>query len=122
MNNLFDETIVLRKKYNSKTDKTQAIRNGSYVVVKKNNPIHSKNYKLEYETEELKHNKIEMSVSKLISQARINKGYNLKQLANLMNVDAKTINNYESGRAIPDHKILNKLEKHLQVSLRIKKK
>ena len=121
MNNLFDETIVLRKKYNSKTDKTQAIRNGSYVVAKKTNPLHSKNYKLDNETEELKHNKIEMSVSKLISQARINKGYNQKQLANLINVDAKTINNYENGRAIPDHKILNKLEKYLHVSLRGKK-
>ena len=64
MNNLFDETIVLRKKFNDKNMKKQAIREGNFVTKAKPKPGGALNYKLDNETEEHKQKKIDIRLSK----------------------------------------------------------
>ena len=44
-----------------------------------------------------------------------------KELAQKLNIDSKIIQTYESGKAIPEHKLMIKLEKILNVKLNKKK-
>jgi putative transcription factor len=74
--------------------------------------------KLAEETEELKHKTITMEVRLVIQQARTAKGLKQEDLARLINEPQKVIAEYESGKAIPNQQIFNKLEKALQVKLR----
>jgi putative transcription factor len=65
------------------------------------------------------HNKVSLSTAKTIQQGRIAKGFKTqKDLANAIGVNASIINAYESGRAIPDVQIMQKLRKVLGVKLK----
>jgi putative transcription factor len=57
--------------------------------------------------------RVGVELSKKIQQARVSKGLTQEQLANKINEQKSVINSYESGKAIPDNRILIKLEKIL---------
>ena len=60
--------------------------------------------------------KVSLSVSKTIQNGRIAKGFKTqKDLANAINVPVDIIKAYESGKAIPDNNILQKLRRVLGV-------
>jgi len=64
------------------------------------------------------HEKVSLSVAKTIQQARIAKGFKTqKDLAVAMGIPANVINSYESGKAIPDVQIMQKLRRVLGVKL-----
>lgn len=78
--------------------------------------------RLEAETDELKHNRVDKSLSKAIQQARLAKKMNQKALATAINEKPNVIQDYESGKAIPNPQILNKLDRALGCKLpRVKK-
>jgi len=65
---------------------------------------------IENDNDNLKHDYIGINLGKQIQQARISSGYNTQKLfANALNVSGMIINDIESGRAIPDPKILQKI-------------
>lgn len=65
------------------------------------------------------HEKVSLSLAKTIQQARIGKGFKTqKDLAVAVGVPANVINSYESGKAIPDNQILQKLRRVLGVKLK----
>ena len=65
------------------------------------------------------HKKVSLSMAKMIQQGRIAKGFNTqKDLAIAVGVNASIINAYESGRAIPNTAILQKLRRVLSVKLK----
>ncbi|KAL5012147.1 hypothetical protein ScPMuIL_010698 [Solemya velum] len=74
--------------------------------------------KLDRETEELHHDKLGLDVGKLIQQARQARGLTQKELATRVNEKQQVVNEYESGKAIPNQQILSKLEKTLGTKLR----
>jgi putative transcription factor len=74
--------------------------------------------KLENETDELQHKKVNTEVKKAIMQGRLAKKLTQAQLAQQINEKPQIIQEYESGKAIPDQKILSKLERILGVKLR----
>jgi putative transcription factor len=74
--------------------------------------------KLEKEEETFKHQKVSLNMSKRIAQARNEKKLTQKDLANGIFVPLKTIQDYESSKAIPNHIIINKMEKFLNCRLR----
>lgn len=78
--------------------------------------------KLDRETEELKHDKLSIDVGRLIQQGRQAKGFNQKDLATKINEKPQIIQEYESGKAIPNNVILGKLERTLGIKLRGKDK
>jgi putative transcription factor len=66
--------------------------------------------KFEKETEILKHDNVGASIGRQIQQARIASGFTTqKSFANALNILPNLVNDYESGRAIPDPKILQKM-------------
>lgn len=62
--------------------------------------------------------KLGMNAGKQIQQARCTKGLSQKQLAQMVNVKAQVITDYESGKAMPDRAILNKLNRALGIVIK----
>ena len=69
------------------------------------------------ETELGTHKKVGKETGLTIQRARVSKQYTQKDLAGLINVSSDIISSYESGKAIPDHKIMQKLRRVLSVKL-----
>ena|SRR6218665_832395 len=78
--------------------------------------------KLDGETEDFHHKKVEMDVSKLISQQRQKLGISQKDLATKICEKPQIVNEYEGGKALPNQQILAKLERALGIKLRGKDK
>tara|TARA_B100001113_G_C20859019_1_gene513066 strand:- start:355 stop:717 length:363 start_codon:yes stop_codon:yes gene_type:complete len=63
------------------------------------------------------HKKVGKETGLTIQRARVSKKYTQKDLANLINVSSDIIASYESGKAMPDHNIMQKLRRILCVKL-----
>jgi putative transcription factor len=59
-----------------------------------------------------------MSVSKAIQQGRQAKNLTQKDLATKINEKPQIVNEYESGKAVPNQQILGKMERILGIRLR----
>mmetsp|Transcript_7954 Transcript_7954/g.10950 ORF Transcript_7954/g.10950 Transcript_7954/m.10950 type:complete len:176 (-) Transcript_7954:428-955(-) len=69
------------------------------------------------ESDELKHSKVDKSLSKAIMQARTAKKMTQKDLATAINEKPQVIAEYESGKAIPNPQIISKMERKLGCKL-----
>jgi putative transcription factor len=78
--------------------------------------------KLDRETEELHHQTVTQDVARLIQQTRQAKGITQKDLATKICEKPQVVNEYESGKAIPNQQVIGKLERALGVKLRGKDK
>lgn len=131
----WDTVTVLRKRAPpASTTKSQAFVNaarqsGAQVVTEKKyasatnkHPVTDKDTaKLDRETEQLQHALVDASVSRVISQARVAKGWKQKDLATHIAEREQIVQQYEAGTAIPNSFILGKMERVLGVKLRGKK-
>ena len=124
--NQWDKTLILRKKRIKGT------------VLKKKNPISSKNVsselrysegnkktdavmdkrKLDENDDGGKLPELGLNIGQRIQQARAAKGMKQKDLATKCNEKPNVIAEYEQGKAIPNNQILGKLERVLGVKLR----
>ncbi|XP_042424385.1 multiprotein-bridging factor 1b-like [Zingiber officinale] len=77
--------------------------------------------KLDEETENLTHERVSTELKKNLMQARLEKKLTQAQLAQLINEKPQIIQEYESGKAIPNQQIIIKLERVLGTKLRGKK-
>ncbi|XP_010925628.1 multiprotein-bridging factor 1b [Elaeis guineensis] len=77
--------------------------------------------KLDEETETLSHERVPSELKKNIMKARMDKKLTQAQLAQLINEKPQVIQEYESGKAIPNQQIIIKLERVLGAKLRGKK-
>eukprot|EP00262_Sarcandra_glabra_P010445 TRINITY_DN25738_c0_g1_i1.p1 TRINITY_DN25738_c0_g1~~TRINITY_DN25738_c0_g1_i1.p1 ORF type:complete len:143 (+),score=34.96 TRINITY_DN25738_c0_g1_i1:108-536(+) len=77
--------------------------------------------KLDDETENLSHERVPTELKKNIMQARMDKKLTQSQLAQLINEKPQVIQEYESGKAIPNQQVITKLERVLSTKLRGKK-
>ncbi|ODV96848.1 hypothetical protein PACTADRAFT_48656 [Pachysolen tannophilus NRRL Y-2460] len=84
----------------------------------KGDPEGQKLAKIDRENEVAPPKKIDASVGKAISKARLDKKMTQKDLATKVNEKQNVINDYEAGRAVPNQQLLAKLEKTLGVKLR----
>lgn len=66
----------------------------------------------------IKPKKLDATVGKTISKVRTEKKLSQKDLATKINEKPQIINEYESGKAIPNQQILGKIERALGVKLR----
>ena len=129
MENQWDQVVISKKKpVDTKSTKAinNAIRTGAEIDSQKKwgggeNKQHytSKNTaKLDRETEELKVDRVPMTVGKAIQKARAAKEWSQKDLATKVNEKQSVINEYEAAKAVPNQQVLTKLEKALGVKLR----
>ncbi|XP_068645075.1 multiprotein-bridging factor 1b-like [Aristolochia californica] len=131
------EPVVIRKKTpNAATKKDEkavnaARRSGAEIeTLKKSNAGTNKaassstslnTRKLDDENENLAHDRVCTELKKAIMQARMDKKLTQSQLAQLINEKPQIIQEYESGKAIPNQQIITKLERALGLKLRGKK-
>ncbi|KAK8559189.1 hypothetical protein V6N12_042471 [Hibiscus sabdariffa] len=131
------EPIVIRKKApNAATKKDEKVVNAARRAgaeiesVKKSNAGTNRaasssttlnTRKLDEETENLAHDRVPTELKKAIMQARMDKKLTQAQLAQLINEKPQIIQEYESGKAIPNQQIIGKLERALGTKLRGKK-
>ncbi|XP_067825613.1 endothelial differentiation-related factor 1 homolog [Heptranchias perlo] len=128
----WDTVTVLRKKgpnaaqAKSKQAITSAQRRGDDVETtkkwsagqNKQHTITKNTAKLDRETEELHHERVSLTVGKLIQQGRQNMGMNQKDLATRISEKPQVIADYECGKAIPNNQVLGKVERVLGLKLR----
>nr|WRJ69742.1 helix-turn-helix domain-containing protein [Oceanusvirus sp.] len=74
--------------------------------------------KLDRETDRLDHDRVSRATSQAIVTARTAKKLNRQKLATAVNLPVKVVEEYETGKAIPDGKVLQKLSRFLGVPLR----
>ena len=111
------EQIILRsKKLKLQEQKKKNRLDGSVSVEKKKN-VNTKLYDLENETENVKVETINKSISNEIRTHRTKLNLKQKDLANRINVPLQIIQKYENGSSQTDIKILLKLEKILKCKL-----
>lgn len=120
------------EKVKGQSDKTRmniAMRNGTSVSSLKSGNLNKAGTnglnntaisvkKLEKEEDTFKLPKVSLTMGKRIAQVRNEKKMTQKDLANAMCVPIKIIQDYESSKAIPNHVIINKMEKILCAKLR----
>ncbi|KAE8653832.1 Multiprotein-bridging factor 1a [Hibiscus syriacus] len=76
--------------------------------------------KLDEDTENLAHERVPTELKKAIMQARMDKKLTQAQLAQMINEKPQIIQEYESGKAIPNQQIIGKLERLLGQSCEVK--
>tara|TARA_Y100000590_G_C15472636_1_gene920801 strand:- start:588 stop:920 length:333 start_codon:yes stop_codon:yes gene_type:complete len=69
----------------------------------------------EVDKDSFKNKKVTIEFSKQMSKHRNAKGLTQKQLAQKINVKPAIINDYETGKAIPNPAILNKIKRTLNI-------
>lgn len=69
------------------------------------------------ETEVFKTQRAGLTLGKAIMQARTDKKLNQKDLGTKINETARVVQDYESGKAVPNPQIISKLERALGVKL-----
>lgn len=62
--------------------------------------------------------RVDVSVGKAIQKGRQDKNITQKDLAQLINEKPQVVNEYESGKAIPNQNVLGKMERALGIKLR----
>ncbi|KAL5074430.1 hypothetical protein RYX36_013414 [Vicia faba] len=131
------EPVVLRKKAPTsaarKDDKAvnAARRSGADIeTMKKHNVATNKaassstslnTKRLDEDTENLAHDQVPTELKKAIMQAWTDKKLTQAQLAQIINEKPQVIQEYESGKAIPNQQIIGKLERALGAKLHGKK-
>ena len=78
---------------------------------------HSKVLKLDNSTSASKQNTVSLSFSRALQKARLQKKLTQAQLAQAVNVTPKVIQEYESGKAVPNGNQINRINQQLGVSL-----
>ncbi len=120
------EPVVIRKKKSTvKKDSTiQSIQNGKPINYKlKNNAgkntQHPSSDARKYDGDEIPRiKKVSTSLKTNLINARQSKGWTQKELAQRINEKPNVISQYESGQAIPNNTVINKLEKALGTKIR----
>ena len=69
----------------------------------------------EVDKDSFKHKKVTIEFSRQMSTHRLAKGFTQKELAQKINVRPVIINDYETGKAIPNSAILNKIKRILNI-------
>ena len=117
------EPVIFKKRYNPCRKPTALDRaNGNVKIVSKKKKInsqkdhdHAKMAKIDRENKIQKVNTIGRELGIKIQQARANKKLSQKQLAQQLNMKQDIIAKYETGKAIYNQRILNKIKKILSI-------
>ncbi|KAL0089664.1 lambda repressor-like HTH type 3 transcription factor [Phycomyces blakesleeanus] len=128
----WDSTTVIRKRADKvKVARTEAEINaarrvGAAISTEKKtstnaghaNTDHQRIAKLDRDNDVAPPPKVDVSVGKAIQKGRQEKKWTQKDLAQQINEKPQVVNEYESGKAIPNQQVLGKMERALGIKLR----
>jgi putative transcription factor len=112
-------TVILTKKSagGSKKATNDHLASGNFETTVKKTFTDPKLKKLENDTENFEHDKVSANLSNTIIKARLAKKMSRADLARAINEQEKVVADYETRKAIPEPKYLNKMSKVLGVWL-----
>jgi len=125
------ETVFIgpKKSANSRTSDAAAVRQtlqrgGAVETVEKNRAMEAsqKNRALDNDTETLSHETVTHDFRVALQRARQAKKMSQKELAFALQEKPAVVNDYESGRAIPNNQLISKMERALGAKLPRKKR
>ena len=109
------KTVTIKKRY-TKEDKKKLVKAGKGTVQKKTDKDSNiRKIKLDNDTENTKHEKINQNFSKQMMQARLTNKITQDQLAKKLNLPKSTIVSYENGKAIPKPQEIAKIRRSLKM-------
>ncbi|KAI8330359.1 multi protein bridging factor 1-domain-containing protein [Chlamydoabsidia padenii] len=130
----WDQTTILRKRPEDKarvartqSELNAARRAGAAISTEKKSTLtnssqantdHRRIAKLDRDNEVAPPPKVDVSVGKALQKGRQDKGMTQKDLAQVINEKPQVVNEYESGKAIPNQQVLTKMERALGIKLR----
>ncbi len=97
--------------------KKKIVKKESVVKQKVSSEASHKNRKLDEETENFKIERVDLSVRQAIMKGRNARKMKQKDLANLLALRSDIIINYENGKAVPNQRVLQKMERVLGIKL-----
>jgi|ERR1719397_671911 len=123
------DTVLSRKSTAKDRKSTSAVnkaaRSGNVAVDKKyggggnqQRTVQKNTANLDRETEELKHEGVTKDFSKHLREARTAKGWTQKDMAQRINEKPQVIQEYETGKGLPNNQVQSKMERCLGVHLR----
>lgn len=112
------DTVVIRKKKTAADLPRDTVVKSSQPKTKGLTQTDINMRKLEADTENVKHDLVSPELKKQIIAARVAAKLSQIQLAQKINERPQVIQEYESGKAIPDNRILQKLSRALNVTLK----
>ena len=111
------ETTIIRGKNAAVQQKQRREGKTESKAKNSNSEIGHRMRKIDLATDVEKIQKVSQKVSKAIIDGRTVKKMNRKQLASAIQENVKIVEEYETGKAIPNIKIINKLQRALGVKL-----
>jgi putative transcription factor len=113
------DPVIIRGKVSKEKEKEKYVKfMGQEIKLPKRSQYSGKTREQKLDETELgTHKKVSKDTALTIQKARVAKQYTQKDLAGLINVSTDIISSYESGKAIPDPKIMQKLRRVLGVKL-----
>jgi putative transcription factor len=115
------DPVIIRGKVNKEKEKEKYVKfMGQEIKLPKRSQYSGKTREQKLDEIELgTHKKVSKETALTIQKARVAKQYTQKDLAGLINVSTDIISSYESGKAIPDPKIMQKLRRVLGVKFKM---
>ncbi len=117
-----DHTIILKKTAKQLEKDKSIIHQGNLSTVVQEKKVHNPEgahlHKIAEYNDAGTIPTVSMDVSKTIQKVRLDKGLTQKDLAGKINEKPTIINDYESGKAIPNPQVLGKMERILGIKLR----
>jgi putative transcription factor len=110
------DQVQWSKRPNKKTAVASGGGEGDVETVKKHANMDAMR-KLE-NSEETSHKRVSFDMKRKIQKARMDKKMTQKQLAQALQVKPQIVNEYETGKAIPDSNLINKMQRILGTKLR----
>ena len=109
------DPVIIRGKVNKEKEKEKYVKfMGQEIKLPKRSQYSGKTREQKLDETELgTHKKVSKDTALTIQKARVAKQYTQKDLAGLINVSTDIISSYESGKAIPDPKVMQKLRRVL---------
>ncbi|KAG0170026.1 multiprotein-bridging factor 1 [Apophysomyces sp. BC1034] len=128
----WDSVTVIRKRAEkakvsrNETEVNAARRAGAAISTEKKtltnashaNTNHQRIAKIDRDNDVAPPPKVDVSVGKALQKGRQDKGLTQKDLAQQINEKPQVVNEYESGKAIPNQQVLGKMERALGIKLR----
>ena len=113
------DPVIIRGKVSKEKEKEKYVKfMGQEIKLPKRSQYSGKTREQKLDETDLgTHKRISKDTALTIQKARVAKQYTQKDLAGLINVSTDIISSYESGKAIPDPKIMQKLRRVLGVKL-----
>tara|TARA_B100000579_G_scaffold46979_3_gene32790 strand:- start:199 stop:549 length:351 start_codon:yes stop_codon:yes gene_type:complete len=109
------ETYIVHCKSENRINNKDKLKDQKQIKKKSMDGLRNSKFEKKIEEGDLKHKKIDTTLSKKIQQGRLSKNLTQKQLANRLSIPVNEINEMECGRFIYNGQKISKVKRFLSI-------